>query len=107
MVERFNGTLMKALKKLAVNFRRNWDEYLPAVVYAYRTRAHSTIGISPFELLYGTSPSTHEKDLLLQLRRRPGHERLYFHQCREPEQEAVSPSVSFETNNKFRLEIGS
>jgi hypothetical protein len=58
------------------------------VLFAYRTRCHSTIGISPFELLYGTSARTHEEDLLLQLGRRLGFERLFYMQSREPEHES-------------------
>jgi hypothetical protein len=103
LVERFNGTLVKALKRLASNFPRNWDDYIPAVLFAYRTRSHSTIGVSPYELMFGTTPRSHEQDLLLQLGRRLGDERLYYLSVREPELEALQATAPIEptTSNKF------
>lgn len=107
LVERFNGTLVRALKKLAMNFSRNWDDHIPAVLFAYRTRSHSTIGISPFELMYGTPARTHEEDLLLRLGRRLGNERLYFLQSRELEREASQPPSNEEQlPNGNKLEFG-
>jgi hypothetical protein len=51
MVERLNRTLGTALGKLRDTM--NWDEYLPAVLFAYRTHKHNTTRFTPFFLLYG------------------------------------------------------
>ena len=32
---------------------KDWDRWLPSVLFAYRTAIHSSTGKSPFELLYG------------------------------------------------------
>jgi hypothetical protein len=106
-VERFNGTLVKALKKLSMSFPRNWDDHIPAVMFAYRTRCHSTIGVSPFELMYGTTPRAHEGDLLLQLGRRLGNERLYYMQSREPEWEVSQAGDGVEDSPRVdKLAVG-
>ena len=36
LVERFNGTLKRMLKKFVKNQTDNWDKYLPYVLFAYR-----------------------------------------------------------------------
>ena len=33
-----------------------WDEFLPAILFAYRTSPQATTGDSPFYLLYGREP---------------------------------------------------
>jgi hypothetical protein len=51
MVERLNRTLKDALGKMRDVM--NWDDYLPAVLFAYRTHKHNTTKFTPFFLLYG------------------------------------------------------
>lgn len=51
MVERLNRTLCISLGKLRDTL--NWDEYLPAVLFAYRTHKHNTTKFTPFLLTYG------------------------------------------------------
>ncbi|XP_025084054.1 uncharacterized protein LOC112558046 [Pomacea canaliculata] len=53
LVERFNGTLKTALKKLSDERPRDWDRYIPALLFAYREAPQSSLGFSPFELVYG------------------------------------------------------
>ena len=55
LVERFNGTLKRMLKKFVKNQTDNWDKYLPYVLFAYREVPCQSTGYSPFELLYGRS----------------------------------------------------
>ena len=74
-VEKFNGTLVKGLRKLVNQERRNWDEFVSTVLYSYRTKSHGTLGISPFELLYGIAPHHPEQDILQQLGTKLGMER--------------------------------
>ena len=82
LVERFNGTLVKALKKLTIAEPAKWDTFIPSVLYAYRTRIHSTLKISPFELLYGIDNSSPRPDLIKEIGVRLGFERLYYLQDR-------------------------
>ena len=44
MVERFNRTLATMISTLIEQSRRNWDDLLPYVLYAYRSAIHSSTG---------------------------------------------------------------
>jgi len=52
LVERFNRTLCEALAKL-VEHTKEWDRYVPPVLFAYRTSRQATTRITPFYLTYG------------------------------------------------------
>ncbi len=41
------------ITKHAKTFGRDWDVYLPQLLFAYRTKPHESTGESPFYLLYG------------------------------------------------------
>ncbi|KAJ8359251.1 hypothetical protein SKAU_G00157760 [Synaphobranchus kaupii] len=56
LVERFNQTLKKMLKKTMEADGRNWDQLLPFVLFAIRKVPQASTGFSPFELLYGRRP---------------------------------------------------
>ena len=53
LVERFNGTLKSMLRKFTSQNQKDWDEYLPYLLFSYREAPQETTGFSPFELLYG------------------------------------------------------
>ena len=53
LVERFNGTVKSMLRKLCAEQPREWDRYLPALLFAYREVPQESLRFSPFELLYG------------------------------------------------------
>jgi len=53
MVERFNRTIGECLGKLLSDKEKEWDEYVHAVLMAYRTTKHETTKFTPFQLLYG------------------------------------------------------
>ena len=53
ITERYNGTLKRCLRRLAMEDPRNWDRCVPAVLFAYRDSRHGSTGYSPFELIYG------------------------------------------------------
>ena len=38
-----------------IDFRGNWDDYLPLIEFSYNNSYHSSIGMAPFEALYGRS----------------------------------------------------
>ena len=51
MVEQLNRTLCESLAKVATS--KDWDIYLPPMLFAYRTKRHTTTGYTPFQLVYG------------------------------------------------------
>ena len=53
LVERFNGTLKSMLRKLCDEQPKQWNRYVPALLFAYRDTVQDTTGFSPFQLLYG------------------------------------------------------
>ena len=52
LVERFNRTLTEMLSHYTDD-QRAWDEFVPFVVFAYRTAPQASTGESPFYLMYG------------------------------------------------------
>ena len=64
LTERFNGTLCDMLSTYVVDRQRDWNIFLPIVLFAYRTSVQSTTQETPFRLLYGRDarlPSDLEK----------------------------------------------
>ncbi len=53
LVEKFNGTLKAMMRKFTSKNQKDWDEYLPYLLFAYREAPQESTGFSPFELLYG------------------------------------------------------
>ena len=53
MVERFNATLKRLLRKLTQNSGVEWDLCLPYVLWFYRGTTHKTTGFSLYQLLFG------------------------------------------------------
>ncbi|KAA3487084.1 Retrotransposable element Tf2 protein type 1 [Gossypium australe] len=41
------------LRNCVVDFKMNWEKYLPLVEFAYNKNYHASLGMSPFEALYG------------------------------------------------------
>lgn len=61
MLERFHGTLKGMLWKCK-DAKKDWDEYVPRLLFSYREARHATTGFSPFELVYGRPPIDVLKD---------------------------------------------
>ena len=55
-VERFNRTILAALRHYVLDNPRDWDEFTPALTYAYNTQIHRITGFSPFELTLSRPP---------------------------------------------------
>lgn len=53
LVEKFNGTLKQMLRKMCQEKPRSWDTYLAPLLFAYREVPQTSLGFSPFELIYG------------------------------------------------------
>ena len=52
-MERFNGTLKAMMRKFTSKHKKDWDECLPYLLFAYREALQESTGFSLFELLYG------------------------------------------------------
>ena len=52
LTERFNQTLQTALLKLVNDTQTDWDEHLPAVLFAYRTSQQKATQLTPFEVMF-------------------------------------------------------
>ncbi len=53
LVERFNGTVIRILKRYVYETPDTWDVSLPMATYAYNTTEQRTNGISPYEIIFG------------------------------------------------------
>ena len=56
MVERLNRTLVQMLASYTSPGQTDWDEFLPYILFAYRTSVHESTGDTPFYLMYGRDP---------------------------------------------------
>lgn len=52
LIERFNQTLQTSLLKYVNGSQDDWDEHLPAVLFAYRVSQQKATKFAPFELMY-------------------------------------------------------
>ena len=52
LVERFNRTLLMMLAMFVGEHRDDWDDLLPAMMMAYRSSVHESIGFSPYRLMF-------------------------------------------------------
>ncbi|CAO3600955.1 unnamed protein product [Absidia cylindrospora] len=57
MAGKSNGIIVGSLKTMVNDNQHQWETMLPAALYAYRTKVHSTMKISPFEALFAQVPS--------------------------------------------------
>ena len=53
LVEKMNGTLKSMIRKLCQEQPKEWDRFIPALLFAYREVPQESLQFSPFELLYG------------------------------------------------------
>lgn len=74
--ERFNGTLKTMLKRMCTERPRDWDRYLPALLFAYWEVPQASTGFAPFELLYGRAVRGPMR-ILKELWTGPGEEEEY------------------------------
>jgi len=60
-VEWFNRTLKAMIAKFVNGRQDNWDIYLPAFLYAYRTSPHKSMGHTPYEAMLGRAPPSEDR----------------------------------------------
>ena len=51
--ERTIQTLEDMLRACVLNFQGSWEEHLPFIEFAYNNSFHASIGMAPYEALYG------------------------------------------------------
>ena len=51
--ERTIQTLEDMLRVCVLDLKRNWDEHIPLVEFAYNNSYQASIGMAPYEALYG------------------------------------------------------
>lgn len=54
--ERINKTIKPCIAKYVNSEHNNWDEFVQLAISSYNNTHHSSIGISPFEALFGRKP---------------------------------------------------
>ena len=52
-IERMNQVLEDMLRACVIDFKSSWETHLPLIEFAYNNSYHSSIGMAPFEALYG------------------------------------------------------
>ena len=57
LVERFNGTVIRILKRYVYETQDKWDASLPYATYAYNTTVQRTNEFSPYEIIFGKKAS--------------------------------------------------
>ncbi|MCO5606912.1 hypothetical protein L7F22_061103 [Adiantum nelumboides] len=53
LVEKVNGMICRIIFKKANNRPKDWDRYLNAALWAYRTSFKTTLGYTPYQLVFG------------------------------------------------------
>lgn len=54
--ERFNRTLLSALRRYVAEELNDWDKFSDAITYGYNTQVHRSTGLSPFDLVLSRTP---------------------------------------------------
>ena len=55
-VERFNRTMLAAIRHYLGDHPRDWDEYTHALTFAYNSQVHRSTQLAPFDLVLSRSP---------------------------------------------------
>ena len=56
LVARFNSTLCQSLSMYVAKNQKDWDDFIPLILFAHRASISEAIGDSPFFCLYGSEP---------------------------------------------------
>ena len=63
VTERFNKTIIEMASMFVASDQKDWDIYIPYLLFAYRTTVHSSTKETPFFLVYGRNPRNIENPL--------------------------------------------
>ena len=56
--ERFNRTILAALRHYVADHPRDWDLFTGAITFAYNSQVHRTTNLAPFELVLARAPKS-------------------------------------------------
>ena len=54
--ERFNRTIVSAMRKFVADHPKDWDLYTDALTFSYNCHVHTSTGVAPFELTLSRTP---------------------------------------------------
>ena len=57
VIEKFHYSLVQTMKYLTSTFENDWDDYINVSLFVFRTTRNNTIGMTPYEALYGFKAS--------------------------------------------------
>jgi len=89
LVERFNQTLGRALRKMVDQHPERWDQHIATILMGYRASMQASTEYSPFFLLHG-------REMVL-----PVHNQ---HRLRAPEANSIDPTAKTLVNNPQPLQ---
>ncbi|KAG2193801.1 hypothetical protein INT47_009943 [Mucor saturninus] len=107
LVERFNGTLLAQLKKMAHDCPTTWHAHVNGILYTYRTRPHSILKISPYELMFGVVPQLPQGEVrgyLQELSRGMNEERCFALMDRRLSDDMETSENTVKRTQKFEVE---
>ncbi len=102
LAEKFNSTLMNMLGTLEEDKKKNWKEYVLAMIQAYNATQHHSTGYSPFFLMFGRHPRL-PIDVIMGIHPEEYEESDYIHALRERMQYAFDVA----TKNANKADINS
>lgn len=118
LIERFNGTLLRILSKLASTNQLDWDQYIQHALFAYRTSVHKSTKFTPFfmdrgreartptDVALGSLPTTDTpRDAAEYVTRQQEVLRMVFKLAQENLQEAHATQADNYNANRVPLEF--
>ena len=88
MIERMNRTIVNMLSAFVSEHQRDWDQYVPLVMMAYRSSVYESINTSPSKMMFG-----HEIRLPIDL--------LFGQPARESEEQMYGSQYANELRDKL------
>ena len=55
-VDRFNRKILTGIRGFLADNTRDWPELVPMLTYAYNAQVHSSLGVTPFQLVLSRPP---------------------------------------------------
>lgn len=93
LVEKVNGMICKIITKLICERPKDWDKHLSTALWAYRTSFKTSLGFTPFHLVYG-------QEALLPIELELASPRMLAHNSENPKEQLKNRILDLE-----RLEL--
>jgi len=89
--ESFNKNILNSLRTKC-NSEKEWPQMLSAIAFSFRTSVVKSLGVTPYELVFGLKPRLPVDNLLLPPNNLPKSARVYFEKMR-PQLEILRENV--------------